>query len=192
MVAQTKIGILFSGSGSNMKALAAHIVRPEVPAELVLTVSNNPQASGIDFCRAQKIPCHVLDHTAYTQREDFDAALNTTLREASVELICAAGFMRLLTPNFVESWRDQILNIHPSLLPKYKGLHTHKRVLEAGDAVHGCTVHYMRTEMDDGPILVQKRVDVHPDDTPETLAARVLEQEHQAYPQALDMALEKL
>lgn len=187
-----KIAILFSGRGSNMQSLAAHIARPDVPAELALTVTNRPDAGGIAFCRAENIPCQIIDHKTFETRESFDAALDNALRAAEIDLICCAGFMRLLTTDFVNGWPDRLLNIHPSLLPKHKGLHTHKHALEAGDTEHGCTVHFMRPEMDEGPIIVQKSVPIMPDDTPDTLSARVLAQEHIAYPEALDIVLKKM
>ncbi len=192
MTRPIRIAILFSGGGSNMKALAAHISQPHVPAQLVMTISNRPDAGGIGYCQDAQIPCQIIDHKAYESRADFDAALDAALKNAEIDLICAAGFMRLLTPEFVTKWTDRILNIHPALLPKFKGLNTHARAIEAGESEHGCSVHYMRPEMDEGPILVQKSVPVLPDDTPESLAARVLEQEHIAYPEALDMALATL
>ena len=187
-----KIAILFSGRGSNMQTLARHIAKADVPAELVLTVTNRPDAGGIEICAAAGIACTVIDHKSFDSREAFDAKLDETLRAANIDLICCAGFMRLLTEGFVNGWPDRLLNIHPSLLPKYKGLHTHKRALEAGDKEHGCTVHYMRPEMDDGPIIVQKSVPVLDGDTPDTLADRVIAQEHIAYPEALDMVLKKM
>lgn len=128
----------------------------------------------------------------FDDRAAFDAELDKALHAANVELICCAGFMRLLTTGFVESWRDRIINIHPSLLPKYKGLNTHARAIEAGDSEAGCSVHYLRPEMDDGPVIVQRRVPILPDDTPDILAARVLAEEHIAYPQALDVVLKTL
>lgn len=187
-----KIAVLFSGRGSNMHTLARHIARPETNAELVLTITNRPNAGGIDICKNENIPCTIIDHKAFDNRDAFDAKLDETLRAAKVDLICCAGFMRLLTADFVNAWPDRLLNIHPSLLPKYKGLHTHKRVLEAGDNEHGCTVHIMRPEMDDGPILVQKTVPVLEGDTPDSLAARVYGQEHIAYPEALNMMLDRM
>lgn len=187
-----KIAILFSGRGSNMQSLAAHIARPDVPAELTLAITNRPNASGIAFCRAENIPCQIIDHKTFETRESFDAALDAALRTAEIDLICCAGFMRLLTTDFVNGWPDRLLNIHPSLLPKHKGLHTHAQALAAGDKEHGCTVHFMRPEMDEGPIIIQKSVPIMPDDTPDTLAARVLAQEHIAYPEALDMVLTKM
>ena len=188
----TRIAILFSGRGSNMQTLAAHIARADVPAELALAISNRPAAGGLAYCAEQNIPHQVIDHTAFDDRAAFDAALDAALRAANIELICCAGFMRLLTADFVTGWHDRLINIHPSLLPKYKGLHTHQRAIEAGDKEAGCSVHYMRPEMDEGPVIVQKRVPVLDGDTPDSLAARVLEQEHIAYPEALDIVLKKM
>ena len=188
----TKVAVLFSGRGSNLKTLAEHMAQPHVPAELVLALSNRPKAGGLDYCASQAIPHQAIDHQLYETRESFDADLDAALRAAKVELICCAGFMRLLSAGFVEAWRDRLINIHPSLLPKYKGLHTHARAIEAGDKIHGCSVHYMRPEMDAGPVILQKQVPILPDDTPDTLAERVLQQEHIAYPEALDAVLKKM
>ena len=187
-----RIAILFSGRGSNMQTLANHIAQPEVNAEFTVAITNRPQAGGIDICKQLGLACHIIDHETFDARAAFDAALDDILRAAKVDLICCAGFMRLLTADFVNGWPDRLLNIHPSLLPKYKGLHTHKRALEAGDKEHGCTVHYMRPEMDDGPIIVQKKVPVRDDDTPDSLTQRVIEQEHIAYAEALDVVLKKM
>jgi len=187
-----RIAILFSGRGSNMQTLANHIAQPEVNAEFTVAITNRPQAGGIDICKQLGVACHIIDHETFDARAAFDAALDDILRVAKVDLICCAGFMRLLTADFVNGWPDRLLNIHPSLLPKYKGLHTHKRALEAGDKEHGCTVHYMRPEMDDGPIIVQKKVPVRDDDTPDSLTQRVIEQEHIAYAEALDVVLKKM
>ena len=188
----TRIAILFSGTGTNLKNLVAHILAENVAATLELAICNRPDAKGLEFCRDNNIPHELIDHTNYSDRAEFDAAMQTALQAANIDLICAAGFMRLLTPEFVRHWQDRIINIHPSLLPAYKGLHTHRRVLEAGDKTHGCTVHMMRPEMDEGPILVQRQIDVLPDDTENTLAARVMEQELIAYPEALDIMLARL
>ena len=188
----TRIAILFSGTGTSLKNLVAHIHAENVAATLELAICNRPDAKGLEFCRDNNIPHELIDHTNYSDRAEFDAAMQTALQAANIDLICAAGFMRLLTPEFVRHWQDRIINIHPSLLPAYKGLHTHRRVLEAGDKTHGCTVHMMRPEMDEGPILVQRQIDVLPDDTEDTLAARVIEQELIAYPEALDMMLARL
>jgi len=197
MSEQVKVAILFSGRGSNMLSLAEHIARADVPAELVLTICNRPQAAGITHAKNMGVPCEIIDHTEFATRAEFESAMQKELAQAGVELICAAGFMRLLTPAFVAHWQGRLLNIHPSLLPKHRGLNTHSAALDAGDEWHGCTVHYMQAQMDDigedgAGLLVQRRVAILPDDTPDTLAARVLEQEHTAYPEALDIVLAKL
>jgi phosphoribosylglycinamide formyltransferase-1 len=182
-----RTAILISGRGSNMKALIAFGQRPNAGAGIALVVSNRPEASGIEIARAAGIETAVIDHRAYPDRGGFEQALDDALTEAGIELVCLAGFMRLLSPWFVERWRDRLLNIHPSLLPAFKGLHTHERALAAGVRVHGCSVHLVRAELDDGPILVQGVVPVRQDDTEDSLAARVLEAEHLCYPLALDL-----
>ena len=192
MTQAVRVAILFSGRGSNMQTLANHLAKQSVPATFVLALTNRPDAGGIEFCQAQGVDCAVIDHKAFDTHAAFEVEMQKALDTARVDLICAAGFMRLLTPAFVTHWRDRIINIHPSLLPAYKGLNTHARVLADGGKEHGCSVHYMRAEMDDGPIIVQKRVRVHNDDTPESLAARVLKQEHLAYPEALDIVVKNL
>ncbi len=186
------IAILFSGRGSNMKSLAAHIAQAHVPARLALTICNRPQAAGIAWAQAQNYPCLVIDHKDYQSREDFDAEIDKALHAAHIDLICAAGFMRILSAEFTQKWARRIINIHPSLLPKYKGLDTHARALAAGETEAGCTVHELTADMDSGPILVQRHVPILPDDTPESLATRVLAQEHIAYPQALDIMIKRL
>jgi phosphoribosylglycinamide formyltransferase-1 len=151
----------------------------------VLVVSNVPSAQGLLRAEAALIPALTINHKDFASREDFDAALDKVLNEAGVELLCNAGFMRLHTEGFVDRWRDRHLNVHPSLLPAFKGLHTHARVLDEGMKITGCTVHFVRPEMDTGPIVAQAAVPVLPGDTPETLGARVLEAEHRLYPHAL-------
>lgn len=178
---------MISGRGSNMEALVKAAANVKFPAEIVLVLSNRPDAKGLDFAKGQGIPTAIVDHKDYADRDAFEADIDEALKAAKVELICLAGFMRVLNPGFVNRWRDRILNIHPSLLPAFKGLHTHERVLDAGARFTGCTVHIVRPEMDDGPIIAQAAVPVWLDDTPETLAARVLEYEHQIYPKALKM-----
>ncbi|MGD9868074.1 MAG: phosphoribosylglycinamide formyltransferase [Hyphomicrobiales bacterium] len=185
MSARKRVGALISGRGSNLKALIAACKDPSFPAEIVTVISNRPAAPGLDFARDAGIPALTIDHKAYTSRGEFEVALNRALDGAGVELICNAGFMRLLTAEFCERWRDRQINIHPSLLPAFKGLHTHERVLEAGVRISGCTVHFVRTEMDSGPIIAQAAVPVLAGDTPDSLAARVLEAEHRLYPHAL-------
>jgi phosphoribosylglycinamide formyltransferase-1 len=189
-VARLKVGVLISGRGSNLQALLDACADPEFPAEIVLVLSNRADAFGLERARKAGVPTQIIPHRDYPSRETFDAALDAALRAAGVELVCLAGFMRLLTDGFVGAWRDRMLNIHPSLLPAFKGLHTHERALEAGVKIHGCTVHMVRPAMDEGPAIVQAAVPVLADDTAETLAARVLEAEHHAFPLALRLVAE--
>ncbi|PTW51832.1 phosphoribosylglycinamide formyltransferase [Rhodovulum kholense] len=180
-----RVAILISGSGSNMVALAESMTGDH-PARPVLVLSNDPGAKGLDRARAIGIPVAAVDHRPFGKdRAAFEAALMDRLAEARPDILCLAGFMRVLTPGFTEAWAGRMLNIHPSLLPNYRGLHTHARALEAGDAEAGCTVHEVTAELDGGPILGQARVPVLPDDTADTLAARVLVQEHALYPAVL-------
>ncbi|MBC8048683.1 MAG: phosphoribosylglycinamide formyltransferase [Chitinophagales bacterium] len=180
-----RVGILISGRGSNMAALIEACRAPDYPAEIVVVISNRPDAVGLETARAAGIAAIAIDHKAYPTRGDFEADMHRALVNAGVELICNAGFMRLLTADFVEVWRNRQLNIHPSLLPAFRGLRTHERALEAGVRITGCTVHFVRFEMDEGPIVAQAAVPVLPDDTAETLGQRVLAAEHQLYPHAL-------
>jgi phosphoribosylglycinamide formyltransferase-1 len=181
-----RVAILISGRGSNMTALIEAAKAKDYPAEIALVVSNRPDAAGLDRARSCGIATAVIDHTTFGgDRETFEQALDRELREQRIDLVCLAGFMRLLTPWFVNRWSGRMLNIHPSLLPQFKGLHTHRRALEAGVKRHGATVHFVVPEMDAGPIVIQDSVAVHENDTVETLAARVLELEHQIYPRAL-------
>lgn len=187
-MAKTKIAVLISGRGSNMQALLEAAKDEDFPAEIVLVASNRPDAAGLAVAEAAGIATEVIDHRDYDGREAFEEALDSTLKMYGPRIVCLAGFMRILTPWFTERWRDLLINIHPSLLPAFKGLHTHERALEAGVRIHGCTVHYVRPEMDDGPIIGQAAVPVLPGDTPDTLAARVLEAEHKLYPQCVALA----
>ncbi len=182
-----RLGILISGRGSNMQALVNAMRRPSFPAEPVMVLSNKPEAGGLEWARAQGIPVQAIDHKQYANRMAFEARLHQALLDAKVDLICNAGFMRMLTGQFVDRWRDRQLNIHPSLLPSFPGLDTHQRVLDQGALITGATVHFIRTEMDAGPIVAQAAVPVLPDDTAETLGARVLEAEHKLYPHALEL-----
>jgi phosphoribosylglycinamide formyltransferase-1 len=182
-----RVAVLISGRGSNMETLIEACRDKKYPAGIVLVISNRPGAKGLDYARRAGIQTEVVDHMAFETRDAFDQAIHTILKEARIELVCLAGFMRVLNPPFVNRWRDRILNIHPSLLPAFKGLHTHERVLEAGLRFTGCTVHIVRPEMDDGPIVIQAVVPITPEDTPGTLAAKVLEFEHRIYPRALRM-----
>ena len=180
-----RIAVLISGRGSNLQALIEACRDPGMPAEIVLVVSNRADAAGLGRAAAAGIATRTIDHRSFADRAGFDAALDRCLREADVELIYLAGFMRLFTAGFVTAWRDRLVNIHPSLLPSFPGLDTHARALAAGVRFSGCTVHLVRPETDSGPILAQAVVPVAPDDTPETLAARVLTAEHRLYPLAL-------
>jgi phosphoribosylglycinamide formyltransferase-1 len=177
---------LISGRGSNMTALIEAAKAKDYPAEIVLVVSNRPDAPGLARARSAGIATAVVDHTLFNDdREAFERALDDELWKNRIDLVCLAGFMRLLTPWFVTRWSGRMLNIHPSLLPQFKGLHTHRRALEAGVKRHGATVHFVVPEMDSGPIVAQDSVVVREGDTEEALAARVLELEHQIYPRAL-------
>ncbi|MCE0504886.1 phosphoribosylglycinamide formyltransferase [Roseivivax sp. GX 12232] len=180
-----RVAILISGGGSNMQALAESM-SGDHPARPVLVMANSETAGGLEKARAMGIPTAAVDHRPYKgDRAAFEAALQDKLEAAAPDILCLAGFMRVLTEGFVSRWQGRMLNIHPSLLPKYRGLDTHARALAAGDSEHGCTVHEVTPALDDGPILGQARVPVTPGDTPEDLAARVLEQEHRLYPAVL-------
>ena len=180
-----RVAILISGGGSNMVALAQSMTGDH-PARAVLVLSNNDGAGGLARAEDLGIETAVVDHRPYKgDRAAFEDALHDRIVASAPDLICLAGFMRVLTEGFVLRWQGRMLNIHPSLLPKYRGLHTHARAIEAGESEHGCTVHEVRPALDDGPILGQARVPVLPGDTPGTLAARVLEQEHRLYPAVL-------
>lgn len=185
-----KIGVLISGRGSNLQALIDACAQPNFPAEIVLVISNKADAYGLERAKAAKIKTKIINHKDYDTRENFDYAMHKELEKAKVQLVCLAGFMRLLSPWFAKEWRDRMMNIHPSLLPKHKGLDTHKAVLAAGDRAHGCTVHFVRAELDAGPTILQAEVPVLPSDTEETLAARVLAQEHKIYPEAVRLYAE--
>jgi phosphoribosylglycinamide formyltransferase-1 len=181
-----RTAILISGRGSNMTALLAAARDPAYPAEIVLVLSNNPNAAGLATAAAAGIPTLAIDHRPFKgDREAHEAAIDAALRAAGTELVCLAGYMRLLTPVLVNAWAGRMLNIHPSLLPAFPGLHTHARAIEAGVKEHGCTVQLVTLGMDEGPILAQAVVPVLPDDTEDTLAARVLVQEHRLYPEVL-------
>lgn len=185
-----RVAILISGRGSNMRALIEAAKDEDYPAEIVLVLSNVADAGGLDFARQNKIAIAVIEHRKFPSREIFDNAMDVALKAAGTEIVALAGFMRLLSPRFVESWRGRMINIHPSLLPAYKGLHTHRRAIEAGEKFAGCTVHFVTPELDDGPTILQAKVPVLPGDTEDALAARVLEQEHKIYPQALRLVAE--
>lgn len=184
-MARQRVAVLISGNGSNLQALIDAAAAPGYPARIVLVLSNRPEAFGLERAARAGIPSRTVDHRSFADRAAFDATLDEALRQAEVDLVCLAGFMRILTDPFVERWQDRMLNIHPSLLPAFRGLRTHERALEAGVRVHGCTVHMVRPELDQGPIIVQGVVPVLDGDTARSLAARVLELEHRCYPAAL-------
>lgn len=185
MSGKKRVAILISGRGSNMKALVEASRDPAYPAEIALVLSNRHSAAGLAFAAGSGIPTSVIDHKAHASRESFDAAIDEKLRSEHIELVALAGFMRIMTAGFVEAWRNRMINIHPSLLPSYKGLHSHERALADGAKIHGCTSHFVRHDVDAGPIIAQAAVPVLEGDTPDTLSARVLAAEHQLYPHAL-------
>ena len=187
MSKQVKIAIFISGRGSNMLSLLAACKTPDFPALPVLVLSNNAEAPGLQAARAAGIDTLSLNRKDFPSAEAYDTALNDALISHNVELVCLAGFMQILSRRFVEQWRDRVINIHPSLLPSFKGLNTHERALERGVKFSGCTVHYVRYEMDTGPIIAQAVVPVLEGDTADTLAARVLVEEHKLYPHALKL-----
>jgi len=187
-MSRKRVAVLISGRGSNMAALIEAAKDKGYPAEIALVVSNRPDAAGLDLARAAGIATAVIDHAPFGKdRAAFDRALQAVLEMHRIDLVCLAGFMRLLTPDFVGQWRQRMLNIHPALLPAFKGLDTHKRAIEAGAKIHGATVHFVVAEMDSGPIIAQGAVAVRGDDNEATLAARVLAVEHRIYPLALKL-----
>jgi phosphoribosylglycinamide formyltransferase 1 len=190
-VKKKRVAVLISGRGSNMTALIDAAKADDYPAAIVLVVSNRPDAAGLQRARAEGIATAVVDHRPFgDDRDAFERALDAELHRHRIDLICLAGFMRLFTTNFVERWSGRMLNIHPALLPQFKGLHTHRRALAAGVKEHGATVHFVVPEMDAGPIVAQQAVSVLAGDTEESLAARVLAAEHRLYPQALRLVAE--
>ncbi len=181
-----KLAILISGRGSNMEALLAAAKAPGYPAEPVLVLSNRPDAAGLAIAAAAGVATAAIDHRAFGKdREAFERALDAALSVKDTEIIALAGFMRVLTPWFMTRWQGRMVNIHPSLLPKYKGLDTHQRAIDAGETETGCTVHWVSAGVDEGEIIAQARLPIRPDDTAETLAARLLPLEHALYPSAL-------
>ena len=190
-MSRKRVAVLISGRGSNMAALIEAAKDQNYPAEIALVLSNRPDAAGLGVARAAGIATEVVDHAAFGKdRAAFDRALQAALTKHRIDLVCLAGFMRLLTPAFVGQWHERMLNIHPALLPAFKGLDTHKRALEAGAKIHGATVHFVVAEMDSGPIIAQGAVKVRGYDSEATLAARVLKVEHQIYPLALKLLAE--
>lgn len=189
-MARLRLGALISGRGSNLQALIDAAGDEGYPAEVAVVISNVRNAAGLERAKAAGIATQVIEHRAFDSRESFDHAVSSSLSTHKVDLVCLAGFMRLLTKGFLDRWKDRVINIHPSLLPAFKGLNVHERVLDAGVRFTGCTVHFVRAEMDEGPIIVQGAVPVHDGDTAESLAARVLEVEHRIYPLAVRLVAE--
>lgn len=190
-MSRKRVAVLISGRGSNMAALIEAAKDKSYPAEIVLVVSNRPDAGGLLAAHAANIATEVVDHTVFGEdRAGFERVLQATLEKQHIDLVCLAGFMRLLSADFVKKWQWRILNIHPALLPAFKGLDTHKRALEAGTKIHGATVHFVVPEMDSGPVIAQGAVTVRHSDTEETLASRVLKVEHRIYPLALKLLVE--
>ena len=189
-MARVKAAVLASGRGSNLQALLDAASDPVYPVAIALVIANEPDAYALVRARRAGVSAQLIDHRTFPDRATFDAALDAALREAAIELVCLAGFMRRLTPAFVEGWKGRMINIHPSLLPSFKGLHTHRKALEAGVKLHGCTVHFVSPDLDDGPIIGQAAVPVLADDDEDALAARVLVEEHRLYPEALRLLAE--
>lgn len=185
MTKKLKVGVLISGRGSNLQALIDACADKNFPAEIVAVISNKADAFGLERAKKAGIPTAAISHKDHSSRESFDAALHAKLKEMGAEFVCLAGFMRILTSGFVEQWPNKMINIHPSLLPSFKGAHSHRDALAAGVKIHGCTVHFVVPEMDSGPIIVQAAVSVLDGDTEDLLAERVLNMEHVAYPYAL-------
>ena len=190
-MSRKRVAVLISGRGSNMAALIEAAKAKDYPAEIVLVVSNRPEAGGLLVARAAGIATETVDHTKFSgDRNRFEHEIQSILEKYRIEIICLAGFMRLLTANFLERWQWRILNIHPALLPDFKGLDTHKRVIDAGVKIHGATVHFVVPELDSGPVIAQGAINVRPGDSEEALAVRVLKVEHRIYPLALKLVAE--
>ena len=190
MDGRLRVGVLISGRGSNLQALLDACADPDFPARIVCVLSNNADAFGLQRAADAGVPTTVVSHKDYPNRKAFDAAVNDALGKFDVEFLCLAGFMRILDGQFVARWRDRMINIHPSLLPSFPGLDTHQRALDMGVKVAGCTVHFVRADADTGPIIAQAAVPLLPDDDAETLAARILVEEHDIYPRALRLCAE--
>jgi len=184
-VSRVRTAVLISGRGSNLSALIEAAKAPDYPAEIALVVSNKEDAAGLAVARAAGVPMKIIPHKTFASREEFDAAVDAALREANIALVCEAGFMRIHSEWFVKRWEGRLINIHPSLLPAFPGIRVHQQALDAGVKVSGCTVHFIVAELDSGPIIAQATVAVLAGDTAETLAARILVEEHRIYPQAL-------
>jgi phosphoribosylglycinamide formyltransferase-1 len=189
-MADLRLAVMISGSGTNLQALIDACAAPDYPAKIEVVISNRPNAKGLERARNAGLKAVCIDHKDFETREAFEDAVHECLREHKTELVCLAGFMRILNAEFVNRWKDRMINIHPSLLPSYKGLHTHERALEDGVRFAGCTIHYVRPEMDNGPIIMQAVVPIAEDETAESLAAKTLTYEHKMYPAAVKLIAE--
>jgi len=189
-MADLRLAVMISGSGTNLQALIDACAAPDYPAKIEVVISNRPNAKGLERARSAGLKAVCIDHKDFETREAFEDAVHECLREHKTELVCLAGFMRILNAEFVNRWKDRMINIHPSLLPSYKGLHTHERALEDGVRFAGCTIHYVRPEMDNGPIIMQAVVPIAEDETAESLAAKILTYEHKMYPAAVKLIAE--
>jgi phosphoribosylglycinamide formyltransferase-1 len=187
---KARVAVLISGRGSNLKALIDACAAPEFPCEIALVFSNREDAQGLEVAKAASVPTKVISHKVFASREEFDAAVDQALTAAKIDLIAEAGFMRIHSDGFVQKWEGKMLNIHPSLLPAFKGIRVQQQALDAGVKISGCTVHFMVAELDSGPIIAQAAVPVLPGDTAEMLAARILVEEHRLYPEALKLVAE--
>ena len=186
-----KIGVLISGRGSNLHSLIEATKKNSFPAEIVIVIANVPNTTGLEIAKRANIPVQIINHKTFNEREFFEDKLHDVLTKAKVELVCLAGFMRILTDHFIDLWLDKIINIHPSLLPSFKGLNTHNRAIESGAKFSGCTIHFVRPEMDDGPIIIQAVVAIQQNDTSDILANRILVEEHKIYPLAVKLIATK-
>lgn len=184
-IRKIRLVVLISGRGSNLQAILDQAASGELPVEIAAVISNRPGVAGLERARQAGVPALELDHKLFADRPEFEAALIDLIDHYRPDLVILAGFMRVLTPGFTEHYQGRIFNIHPSLLPKFRGLHTHERAIAAGETVHGASIHFVTAELDGGPVIVQARVPVLPGDDPDTLASRVLEREHRLYPQAI-------
>lgn len=191
-IKKLKLAVFISGRGSNMLSILDECKNPDYPAEIVLVLSNRPDAKGLVSAQEAGIPTEIVNHKDFENREDFEDEIQERLENYDIDLIVLAGFMRILTSGFVENWPDRMINIHPSLLPDYKGLNTHQRAIDDGKKEAGCSVHFVIPDLDSGPVILQKRVPIMDDDTADTLADRVLEQEHIAYPEAIRILAQNL
>ena len=191
MNSKLKLGVIISGKGSNLKSLIDATQKNNFPAEIVIVITNVPNIAGIEIAEEANLPVCTINHNDFNNRESFEKEIHAVLINARVELVCLAGFMRILTDHFIELWLNKIINIHPSLLPSFKGLNTHERAIKSGAKFSGCTVHFVRPEMDSGPIIMQAAVPINQNDTPAALANRILIAEHKIYPRAVKLIASK-